>query len=96
IDFISKTSIDNHALNNIETDVNDNKISLSPNKIDLHRNLKKRHMIMIALGGTIDTGLFLASGQVLASSGPDGSFISYVVVSIMVYLVMTSLDLFKL
>ncbi|CAF4581793.1 unnamed protein product [Rotaria sp. Silwood1] len=90
IDLILKTSVNNHALNNTETDVNDNKISLSPNKIDLHRNLKKRHMIMIALGGTIDTGLFLASGQVLASSGPDGSFISYVVVSIMVYLVMTT------
>ncbi|CAF5086799.1 unnamed protein product, partial [Rotaria sp. Silwood1] len=89
IDFISKTSIDNHALNNIETDVNDNKISLSPNKIDLHRNLKKRHMIMIALDGTIGTGLFLASEQVLASSGPGGFLISYVVVSIMVYLVMT-------
>jgi amino acid permease len=61
---------------------------------ELQRNLKERHMIMIALGGTIGTGLFLASGQALASSGPGGSLVSYLVVSIMVYFVMTSLGLF--
>ncbi|CAF3700255.1 unnamed protein product [Rotaria sp. Silwood1] len=96
INVISQTSIDNHAPSNIETNIDDNKISLPPNKTNLHRNLKKRHMIMIALGGTIGTGLFLASGQVLASSGPAGSLIAYVVISIMVYFVMTSLGLFKL
>ncbi|CAF3286058.1 unnamed protein product [Rotaria socialis] len=48
-------------------------------------------MTMIALGGTIGTGLFLASGQALASSGPAGVLVSYVIVSIMVYFVMTSL-----
>ena len=57
----------------------------------LHRNLKERHMIMIALGGTIGTGLFLASGQALASAGPAGSLVSYLLISIMVYFVMTSL-----
>ncbi|CAF1341163.1 unnamed protein product [Rotaria sordida] len=91
IDVISHTSIDNHVLNNTEINVDDNKILLSPNKTNLHRNLKERHMIMIALGGTIGTGLFLASGQVLASSGPGGSLISYSIVSIMVYFVMTTL-----
>ncbi|CAF3915129.1 unnamed protein product [Rotaria sordida] len=96
INVISQTSIDNHAPSHTETDIDNNKISLSPNKTDLHRNLKERHMIMIALGGTIGTGLFLASGQVLASSGPGGSLISYLIVSIMVYFVMTSLGLFKL
>lgn len=60
----------------------------------LHRNLKERHMTMIALGGTIGTGLFLASGQALASSGPAGVLVSYVIVSIMVYFVMTSLGRF--
>lgn len=52
-------------------------------------------MIMIALGGTIGTGLFLASGQALASSGPAGSLISYLIISVMVYFVMTSLGLFQ-
>ncbi|CAF4489856.1 unnamed protein product [Rotaria sp. Silwood2] len=91
IDAISQTSIDNHAPSSSEINVEDHKISSSPNKTDLHRNLKNRHMIMIALGGTIGTGLFLASGQVLASSGPGGSLVSYVAVSIMIYFVMTSL-----
>ncbi|CAF2743999.1 unnamed protein product [Rotaria sp. Silwood2] len=91
INVISQTSVDNHAPSDTETNIGDNKTSLSSKKTNLHRNLKERHMIMIALGGTIGTGLFLASGQVLASSGPAGSLISYVVVSIMVYFVMTSL-----
>ena len=58
---------------------------------ELHRNLKERHMIMIALGGTIGTGLFLASGQALNSAGPGGALVSYLAISVMVYFVMTSL-----
>ena len=64
---------------------------LLPDNEHLHKKLKERHMIMIALGGTIGTGLFLASGQALASSGPGGSLTSYGIVSVMVYFIMTSL-----
>jgi lysine-specific permease len=72
--------------------INDDSLNLLPvKKVELHKNLKERHMIMIALGGTIGTGLFLASGQALSSSGPGGSLVSYLVISIMVYFVMTSL-----
>ncbi|CAF5224929.1 unnamed protein product, partial [Rotaria magnacalcarata] len=46
---------------------------------------------MIALGETIQAGLFLASDQVLSNSGLAGSLISYVIISIMVYFVMTNL-----
>ncbi|KAL5122053.1 hypothetical protein ACEQ8H_000270 [Pleosporales sp. CAS-2024a] len=35
-----------------------------------HRGLKSRHAQMIALGGTIGTGLFVGSGQTLARGGP--------------------------
>jgi amino acid permease len=73
-----------------EINVNDKRLLLVDDK-NLHRNLKERHMIMIALGGTIGTGLFLASGQALASAGPAGALVSYVIISIMVYFVMTSL-----
>ena len=69
---------------------NDTQILLVDEK-NLHRNLKERHMIMIALGGTIGTGLFLASGQALASAGPAGAIVSYGIISVMVYFVMTSL-----
>jgi lysine-specific permease len=73
-----------------EPSLNDHQILLVDDK-HLHRNLKERHMIMIALGGTIGTGLFLASGQALASAGPAGALVSYLIISIMVYFVMTSL-----
>ncbi|CAF1208390.1 unnamed protein product [Rotaria sordida] len=91
INVISSGRIDDDPPSYRETNLNDSRILLPSNKESLHRNLKERHMIMIALGGTIGTGLFLASGQALASSGPGGSLISYVLVSIMVYFVMTSL-----
>lgn len=65
------------------------------NETNLHRNLKERHMVMIALGGTIGTGLFLASGQSLATAGPAGSLISYTIISVMVYFVMTGLGLYQ-
>ena len=88
-----RTRLDNDLPAYCEVAISDNRALLPP-KEDLRKNLKERHMIMIALGGTIGTGLFLASGQALASSGPAGSLCSYVLVSVMVYFVMTSLGLF--
>ncbi|MNZ20871.1 Lysine-specific permease [compost metagenome] len=48
-------------------------------------------MTMIALGGSIGTGLFLASGGAIASAGPGGALLAYAAVGIMVYFLMTSL-----
>ncbi|ANB16001.1 amino acid permease GAP1 [Sugiyamaella lignohabitans] len=36
----------------------------------LQRSLKGRHLQMIAIGGSIGTGLFVGSGKVLAVGGP--------------------------
>ena len=36
----------------------------------LQRVLKARHLTMIALGGAIGTGLFIASGAAIAEAGP--------------------------
>ena len=36
----------------------------------LKRKLGARHLNMIAIGGSIGTGLFLASGQTIATAGP--------------------------
>ncbi|MDF9758999.1 lysine-specific permease [Peribacillus simplex] len=47
--------------------------------------------MMISLGGTIGTGLFLASGGAIHSAGPGGALVAYVVIGIMVYYLMTSL-----
>lgn len=57
----------------------------------LKRNLKARHMTMIALGGSIGTGLFLASGSAIAEAGPGGAMLAYALVAVMVYFLMCSL-----
>ena len=57
----------------------------------VRRSLKTRHLSMIALGGSIGTGLLIASGSTIAQAGPGGSIVAYVVMGIMVYFLMTSL-----
>ncbi|KAJ1964493.1 hypothetical protein GGI12_001389 [Dipsacomyces acuminosporus] len=57
----------------------------------LKRGLKERHMTMIALGGTIGTGLFISSGTALATAGPGGALVSYLLMGIIVFFLMSSL-----
>lgn len=38
------------------------------------RELKTRHLSMIALGGSIGTGLFVASGSAISTAGPGGGY----------------------
>lgn len=46
---------------------------------------------MISLGGTIGTGLFLASGASVAAAGSGGALIAYSLIGIMVFFMMESL-----
>ncbi|MED0678341.1 amino acid permease [Aneurinibacillus thermoaerophilus] len=57
----------------------------------LRRGLKARHLTMISLGGSIGTGLFLASGSAIHDAGPGGALTAYIAIGIMVYFLMTSL-----
>lgn len=57
----------------------------------LKRDLKARHLTMIAIGGSIGTGLFVASGATVAQAGPAGALLSYIIIGVMVYFLMTSL-----
>ncbi|KAJ7277134.1 amino acid permease/ SLC12A domain-containing protein [Mycena rebaudengoi] len=57
----------------------------------MHRTLKARQVSMIAIAGTIGTGLFLASGKALANGGPVGALLGYAIVGILVGLMMYSL-----
>ncbi|STQ60735.1 lysine transporter [Pseudescherichia vulneris] len=57
----------------------------------LRRELKARHLTMIAIGGSIGTGLFVASGATISQAGPGGALLSYILIGLMVYFLMTSL-----
>ncbi|TRM64100.1 amino acid permease/ SLC12A domain-containing protein [Schizophyllum amplum] len=57
----------------------------------MHRALKGRHVSMIAIAGTLGTGLFLGSGKALADGGPVGAVLGYLVVGLLVGLMMYSL-----
>ncbi|WP_425427806.1 amino acid permease [Terribacillus saccharophilus] len=57
----------------------------------LQRKLKARHLGMISLGGTIGTGLFLASGGAISEAGPGGALLAYALIGCMVFFLMTSL-----
>lgn len=57
----------------------------------LKKNLKARHVSMIAIGGSLGTGLLIGSGSALSSSGPVPLFIGYGFVGLLVYMVMCCL-----
>lgn len=57
----------------------------------LQRGLRAKHMTMIAIGGSIGTGLFVASGASIHDAGPGGALVAYLAIGLMVYFLMTSL-----
>ncbi|KAF2842993.1 histidine permease [Patellaria atrata CBS 101060] len=56
-----------------------------------HRGLKSRHAQMIALGGTIGTGLFVGTGLTLSRGGPAFILGSYIFISFLILCVVTSM-----
>jgi lysine-specific permease len=61
------------------------------NNGNLRRKLRTRHLTMIAIGGSIGTGLFVASGASVSQAGPGGALAAYALIGLMVYFLMTSL-----
>ncbi|KAF5322764.1 hypothetical protein D9619_001731 [Psilocybe cf. subviscida] len=57
----------------------------SPRQSKLHRGLSARQVQMIAVAGTIGTGLFLGTGRSLAQGGPASMLICYSIVGFIVY-----------
>ncbi|KAK5109350.1 hypothetical protein LTR62_007119 [Meristemomyces frigidus] len=53
-------------------------------KKELRRGLHQRHIQMIALAGTIGTGLFLGSGRAIVNGGPLGALLGYFLVGVLV------------
>lgn len=66
-------------------------MSENSNQGEMKRSLKTRHVSMIALGGSIGTGLFVASGSAISTAGPGGALVAYIAIGLMVYFLMTSL-----
>lgn len=63
-----------------------------PIKADkLKRALTARQVQMIAIGGTIGTGLFLGTGKSLATGGPASMLICYIIIGVIVFLTMLAL-----
>ncbi|KAF8915731.1 amino-acid permease inda1 [Mucidula mucida] len=49
----------------------------------LQPKMKSRHLNMIAVGGSIGTGLFVGSGSALNSGGPAGVLITFILIGVM-------------
>ena len=63
---------------------------MSQGDSNLSRNLRERHIQLIALGGTIGVGLFLGSAKAIHHAGP-GLLLAYAVGGVMVFLIMRAL-----
>ncbi|KAF9476781.1 hypothetical protein BDN70DRAFT_811712 [Pholiota conissans] len=59
--------------------------------LDTRRAMQSRHLVMIAIGGTIGTGIFLSAGSAVALAGPASALLSYFVVGVFVYSVVIAL-----
>jgi len=63
---------------------------MSQTESDLARNLRDRHIQLIALGGTIGVGLFLGSAKAIHKAGP-GLILAYALGGIAIFLIMRAL-----
>ncbi|KAF7188723.1 putative amino-acid permease PB1C11.02, partial [Pseudocercospora fuligena] len=74
-----------------DTTVRDDLPPEAPAAPTLARKLSARQVQMIAIGGTIGTGLFLGTGTSLAKGGPASMLIAYAIVGAIVYMTMLAL-----
>lgn len=73
--------------NNLQDDNETNDI----NNIKLNKELDIRHLLTLAVGGAIGTGLFVNSGSALSSGGPASLVIAWIIISTCLFTVINSL-----
>ncbi|KAJ3062178.1 hypothetical protein HDU98_001917 [Podochytrium sp. JEL0797] len=71
--------------------LNEKGFNTAPEGNRLQRKLQARHLEMIAIGGTIGTGLLLRSGGAIARAGPLGALICFAVAGVQVFGVTTGI-----
>lgn len=77
---------------NIEKEIDYiDEVSSTTEQGEVVRALKARHISMIAIGGTIGTGLFISTGNTLSSAGPVSALISFLFMTSLVFSVTQSL-----
>ncbi|MEJ6400890.1 amino acid permease [Nicoliella lavandulae] len=64
--------------------------NINKNSDGTYRSLSNRHVQMIAIGGTIGTGLFLGSGSTIAKTGPSVLLV-YLVLGLFFFLMMRAI-----
>src|SRR6267143_2555650 len=64
--------------------------SMSQPGSDLSRNLRSRHIQLIAIGGTIGVGLFLGSAKAIHNAGP-GLLLAYALGGVAIFFIMRAL-----
>ncbi|KAF2644511.1 amino acid permease [Massarina eburnea CBS 473.64] len=79
---VSPTSKDHHV---------DSDEAVVPVQGELKRELKGRHMQMIAIGGAIGAGLFVGAGGALNKGGPASLLICFAIIGFMMMLMMQRL-----
>ncbi|KAK2733923.1 hypothetical protein FQN55_003112 [Onygenales sp. PD_40] len=89
MDFFSGKPVGDHDVEKTEPYVPQHEPIIVADK--LARKLSARQVQMIAIGGTIGTGLFLGTGKSLATGGPASMLIAYAIVGAIVFITMLSL-----
>ncbi|RGP64286.1 amino-acid permease inda1 [Fusarium sporotrichioides] len=59
--------------------------------VELDRSMKKRHLHMIAIGGSIGAGFFVGSGGAFTKGGPGSVLICFMIAGIMIFNVVHAL-----
>ncbi|KAH3899395.1 probable Histidine permease [Saccharomycodes ludwigii] len=80
-----------HSNNDINNDNNDNVRIEQTNTDKLKQDLSVRHLVFLAVGGSIGTGLFVNSGQALTTGGPASLVIDWTIISTALFTVMNAL-----